>query len=276
MPEVRIDNRALIGVSGPDAEHFLHNLITADIEGLPAGNWRPSALLTAQGKVQFAFLVARTGAGFLIDCDSRDAADLHKRLKFYRLRAKVDLADPIAVAAEINWDQMAPLETMRDSRFAEFPVWRSHVEPKDSAGVAAWDALRIRFGIAEPHTDYAYGDVFPHDINLDQIGGVSFRKGCYVGQEVVSRMQHRSTARWRVMVAASESEMVAGSQIVAGGKPAGQIGTVSGKHALALVRLDRIGTAFDSGAPVVAGDAAIDIEFPEDVTFFWPANTQEG
>jgi folate-binding protein YgfZ len=276
MPFAIIENRAVFSVSGPDAEHFLHNLVTADIEGLPSGKWRPSALLTAQGKVQFAFLVARNDVGFLIDCDGRDVVDLHKRLKFYRLRAKVELADPVPVAAEIKWDQIAPLETMRDSRFANSLVWRRLIEPHALSGIAGWDALRIRFGIAEPHMDYAYGDIFPHDMNLDQIGGVSFKKGCYVGQEVVSRMQHRSTARWRVMVAISQSALVAGSQIMAGGKPAGHIGTVCGNQALALVRLDRIRTAFDSGAPVVAGDAAIAIKFPENVTFFWPANTQEG
>lgn len=224
--------------------------------------------------MQFAFLVARAEAGFSIDCDGGDAADLHKRLKFYRLRAKVDLTDPVPVAAEIKWDQIAPLETIRDGRFADRLVWRSHVEPIAPTGVAGWDALRIRFGIAEPHTDYAYGDVFPHDINFDQIGGVSFRKGCYVGQEVVSRMQHRSTARWRVMVAKSESELVSGSQIAAGGKPAGHIGTVCGHQALALVRLDRIGDARDSGMPVIAGTAAITLDLPEGVTFFWPANSQ--
>ena len=105
MPSVLIENRAFIGVSGPDAEHFLHNLVTADIEGLPMQEWRPSALLTAQGKVLFAFLIARKEAGYLIDCDARDAADLHKRLKFYRLRAKVDLSEPLAGSADVVWDE---------------------------------------------------------------------------------------------------------------------------------------------------------------------------
>ena len=240
MPSVLIENRACIGVSGPDAEHFLHNLVTADIEGLPVDEWRPSALLTAQGKVQFAFLVARTDTGFLLDCDGRDAADLHKRLKFYRLRAKVDLTEPVSESSDIAWDVEAPVGAIHDSRFGSVSVWRSNVVPSAPIGVANWDALRIHSGIAEPHTDYTYGDVFPHDINLDQINGVSFKKGCYVGQEVVSRMQHRGTARWRVMVATSESELVPGLQVMAGGKPAGQIGTVSGNQALALVRLDRM------------------------------------
>ena len=186
MLSVLIENRACIGVSGPDAEHFLHNLVTADIEGLPVDEWRPSALLTAQGKVQFAFLVARTDTGFLLDCDGRDAADLHKRLKFYRLRAKVDLTEHVLGSSDIAWDVEAPVGAIRDSRFGSVSVWRSNVVPSAPIGVANWDALRIHSGIAEPHTDYTYGDVFPHDINLDQINGVSFKKGCYVGQEVVS------------------------------------------------------------------------------------------
>lgn len=276
MPSAIIENRAIFSVSGLDAEHFLHNLVTADIEGLPSGRWRQTALLTAQGKVQFVFLVARHESGFLLDCDVRDADALHKRLKFYRLRAKVDFADPVAVAAEIKWDQLAPAQAIQDGRFAQILVWRGHVAPKTSAGTAEWNALRVRFGIAEPHTDYSYGDVYPHDINLDQIGGVSFKKGCYVGQEVVSRMQHRSAARWRVIVAISSGELVEGSQIMADGKPAGHIGTVCGNQALALVRLDRIRAAVDSDAPVLAGGATVGFKFPEDVTFLWPANTQEG
>jgi tRNA-modifying protein YgfZ len=275
MPSVLIDNRAFIGVSGADAQHFLHNLVTADIEGLPAGEWRPSSLLTAQGKVQFAFLIARAEAGYQIDCDTRDAADLHKRLKFYRLRAKVDLSEPLAGSAEVVWDEAPPAGASRDSRFGSFPVWRSQAEPSRKGGTQNWDALRIQHGVAEPHTDYTYNDVFPHDINLDQIGGVSFKKGCYVGQEVVSRMQHRGTARRRLMIAESETVLVYGAEVVASGKPAGSIGTVSGASGLAMVRLDRVKDALDSGLAVTAGGSAIKLSFPTGVSYGWPETGPE-
>ena len=121
------------------------------------------------------------------------------------------------------------------------------------------------FGIAEPHIDYAYNDVFPHDINLDQTGGVSFKKGCYVGQEVVSRMQHRGTARRRLMVAESETALAPGAEVIAGGKLAGSIGTVSGASGLAMVRLDRVKDALDSGLAVTAGGSAIKLSFPTGV-----------
>lgn len=276
MPSVHIDNRAFIGVSGPDAEHFLHNLITADIEGLPVQEWRSSALLTAQGKVLFAFLVARNETGFVIDCDGRDAPDLHKRLKFYRLRAKVDLMEPVAGSANLSWDEVPPAGAFRDSRFGLFPVWRSQAEQYGQGGTQSWDALRIQHGIAEPHIDYAYSDVFPHDINLDQTGGVSFKKGCYVGQEVVSRMQHRGTSRRRLMVAESETALAPGAEIIAGGKLAGSIGTVSGTFGLAMVRLDRIEDALDNRLATSAGGRAIHLSFPTGVSYGWPENGPEG
>jgi tRNA-modifying protein YgfZ len=271
MASVPLDNRAFIGVSGADAQHFLHNLVTADIEGLPVGEWRSAALLTAQGKVQFAFLVARTQSGFEIDCDGRDAAGLHKRLKFYRLRARVDLDDPETGSAQIVWDEPPSAGSARDARFAAFPVWRMRVKPGLPVGEAEdWLLLRIRHGIAEPHADYAYGDVFPHDINLDQTGGVSFKKGCYVGQEVVSRMQHRGSARWRVMIADRNPALRTGAEIFAAGKLSGSIGTVSGNCGLAIVRLDRIKQALDNGQPVTTEGGTIRLTFPETVTYAWP------
>ena len=276
MPSALIDNRAFIGVSGPDAEHFLHNLVTADIDGLPVQEWRPSALLSAQGKVLFVFLVARKETGFLIDCDTRDAPDLHKRLKFYRLRAKVDLTEPLPGSVNLVWDEASPAGAFRDSRFGLFPVWRSQAEPTVRGATQSWDALRIQHGIAEPHIDFAYSDVFPHDINLDQTGGVSFKKGCYVGQEVVSRMQHRGTARRRLMVAESETALASGAEIIAGGKPAGSIGTVSVTFGLAMVRLDRIEDALENGLAVTAGGRAIHLSFPTGVSYGWPENGPEG
>lgn len=272
MPQAILTERAQIHVSGADAQHFLHNLVTCDIEGLPQGVWMAGALLTAQGKILFGFLVSRDGDGFVLELDARDAADFHKRLKFYRLRAKVEISEPVPVAIAVAWDIGAtdPV-AQKDGRFAALDVWRSARSEFAHGDTDAWTLLRIRHGLAEPHADYAYSDVFPHDVNLDQINGVSFKKGCYVGQEVVSRMQHRGTARKRLMVATGEGPVASGAEIKAGGKAAGNIGSVSGTSAMALVRLDRIKDALDRGEPVTAGDLAITLQFPESVSYGWPA-----
>ncbi len=272
MPQAILTERAQIHVGGPDAQHFLHNLVTTDIDGLPQGVWMAGALLTAQGKVLFAFLAAREGDGFVLELNAQDAADFHKRLKFYRLRAKVELSEPLPVTIAVAWDVGAtdPV-AQKDGRFASVDVWRSARSEFAHGDVDAWTLLRIGHGVAEPHIDYACSDVFPHDVNLDQVHGVSFKKGCYVGQEVVSRMQHRGTARKRLMVAMGESPVTSGAEIKAGGKAAGNIGSVSGTYALALVRLDRIRDALDRSEPVTAGDVTITLQFPESVSYGWPA-----
>jgi tRNA-modifying protein YgfZ len=270
MPAVTLDHRSHIAIDGEEAEHFLHNLVTTDIAGLPNEEWRAGALLTAQGKVMFSFLIARSATGFVVEVASQDAAEFAKRLKFFRLRAKVAIADPLPVSVAVVWQDAKPEGLFfRDSRFGGLDVWRGAetVSSGDQDGV--WTALRIVYGIAEPHVDYAYGDVFPHDVNLDQIGGLSFSKGCYVGQEVVSRMHHRGTARWRLMVATG-IDLVEKSEVVADGKTAGTFGSVDGAFALALVRLDRIKSAMDRGAAVLAGGKVIELSFPLGVQYGRP------
>ncbi|MGL4487914.1 MAG: YgfZ/GcvT domain-containing protein [Rhizobiaceae bacterium] len=278
MPTVTLDNRSEIAIDGEEAEHFLHNLVTTDITSLPAAELRPGALLTAQGKILFGFLIARSGAGFVVEVDNRDAADFAKRLKFFRLRAKVNIGDAQPVALQVVWNEPKPDGTfVRDARFVGVDVWRGlarqtidHVasELSDTEN-AAWAVLRIEHGVAQPYSDFDYGDVFPHDINLDQTAGLSFSKGCYVGQEVVSRMHHRGTARWRLMVAKGVG-LEQSAPIVAAGKPVGTLGTVAGQTGLALVRLDRAKDAIDQGLPIEANGKVITLSFPAGVTYDWP------
>jgi folate-binding protein YgfZ len=130
--------------------------------------------------------------------------------------------------------------------------------------------------VAESGGDYALGDAFPHDVLLDQNGGVGFTKGCYVGQEVVSRMQHRGTARRRVMiVTASDDLPPAGSEIRTGGKPIGALGTVSGRHGLAIVRIDRVKDAIEAGQTIEAGDVALELSIPEWARYTLPETAAE-
>ncbi len=269
MPHVILNNLSHIRVGGAEAEHFLHNLVTSDIEGLAQGVWMPGALLTPQGKVLFAFLVARAEAGFVIEVLSQDAADLAKRLKFYRLRAKVDLSEPMPVAVAVSWDAAQP-GAMKDGRFGQTHVWRQTVAATSGKNIEAWTRLCIEHGVAEPHADFDYSDVFPHDINLDQMGGVSFKKGCYVGQEVVSRMQHRGTARNRLMVASARLDLTTGAELRAVGKVVGTIGATVGALALALVRLDRVKDALDAGQDILAGGMPVTLGFPTGVSYGWP------
>jgi hypothetical protein len=286
MPSLVLPGRAVIAVTGEDAAHLLHNVLTCDIEALSPGVAQPGALLTPQGKVMFDFLVARDDDGFLIDIDGAQADAFLKRMTLYKLRSKADFSVRDEQVVTVSWDdesggsQIDSSVHLRDQRFAATAVTRAIVPSgtvlADAASERDWHRVRIDNGVVESGTDFALGDVFGHDISLDQNGGLDFKKGCYVGQEVVSRMQHRGTARRRVVIVSGDAALPAtGTEISAGGKPAGTLGTVVGDRALAIVRLDRIRTAADTGAPVLAGDIAVRADLPPGVSYQWPASAAD-
>lgn len=252
----RLPGRAVLAVQGPDAGHFLQNLLTADVEHLEPGAATYAALLSPQGKILFDMLVVRAEDGFRIDCAGSMAAALMQRLSMYKLRARVVIArrDDLAVG-------VSPVEAAgfhRDPRAPEIG-WRSFV-PAESPEAEAYDAARIALGLADSEADLGSGEFFPHEANLDQLGGVNFRKGCYVGQEVVSRMEHRGTARSRILPVTLEAEAPPkGTEIRAGGKHVGTLLSSSGRAALALIRLDRLAEA---AAPLVAAGAGLRVRKP--------------
>lgn len=277
MPAASLPDRALIQLSGADAEHFLHNLVTTDIAALPPGEAWPGALLTPQGKILFDFLVWRDGDGFVLDTTARQREALIKRLSMYKLRAAVEIEPVEPTGVTVAWGEDADGTGLVDHRFADAGV---RVTRKPGGGQAeatqGYDALRVLSGVAESGSDYALQDAFPHDVLLDLIGGVSFRKGCYVGQEVVSRMQHRGTARRRVVVVTADTALPAtGTEITAGGKPIGTLGTVAGNRGLAIVRIDRAGEAIAATTPILASDTVVTLSLPAWSGLTFPTSASE-
>ncbi|MEI3803214.1 folate-binding protein YgfZ [Agrobacterium sp. CCNWLW32] len=264
MPSAFLADRRLIRVSGTGAEEFLNNLITADIENLPAGEARAAALLTPQGKILFDFLIWRDGGDYLIETGAAEQDALLRRLTMYKLRAPVDLKVETVEGVSVFWTETAPVAGVRDGRFAKAGIDLFRLPGASASGdVAAYDALRVDHGIAESGRDYALQDAFPHDVLMDVNDGVSFRKGCFVGQEVVSRMKHRGTARRRVVtVSAGGALPASGAEITADGKPVGTLGTVCGNRALAIVRIDRIADALASGTPLLAETVPVTVALP--------------
>ncbi|MCO6392803.1 folate-binding protein [Aliihoeflea aestuarii] len=267
MPVVHLTDRALIAVTGQDAEHFLQNLITTDLAALGAHEARPSALLTPQGKILFDFLISRAGDGFVIECSAEMADDLVKRLTIYKLRAKVEISKQSEQVVAISWgDESAASpsdSSLRDTRFEE-PVIRYHAAvPNATTDASAWIALRAANGIAESGSDFDLSDVFPHDVLYDQNGGVGLKKGCFVGQEVVSRMQHRGTARRRVMIAHADVGLPdAGSDVTVNGRSIGKLGSSADGAAIAIMRIDKVKDALDAGDDIVAGGARVMLTIP--------------
>ena len=250
-----LPGRAVISVRGPEAGHFLHNLLTADIDHLAEGEATYAALLSPQGKILFDMLVLKAGDGFLIDCAAGQRADLMKRLAMYKLRARVELAARDDLAVGVSPGEVAG--SYRDPRSPEIG-WRIIGAP--GAEAEGYDAARIAAGLADSVADLGSGEFFPHEANLDQLGGVNFRKGCYVGQEVVSRMEHRGTARSRILpVTVDGATPPRGTEIRAGEKQVGTVLSSAGQKALALIRLDRLAEAT---APLVADGATVRVQKP--------------
>ena len=137
---------------------------------------------------------------------------------------------------------------------------------------ADYQALRIRLGVPEGGRDYAFGDAFPHEALFDQLNGVDFTKGCYIGQEVVSRMEHRGTARKRIVPVEGDAPLPAsGTSIEADGVPIGTLGSVSGTSGLGLIRLDRAEEALAQAKTLTAGGVKIALRRPAFARFAVPA-----
>ncbi len=264
MPSALLADRRLIRVSGTGAEEFLNNLITADVENLPEGEARAAALLTPQGKILFDFLIWRDGGDYLIETGVAEQDALLRRLTMYKLRAPVDLKAETVEGVSVFWNETAPTAGIRDGRFGKGGIDLYRMPGASASGdIAAYDALRVEHGIAQSGRDYALQDAFPHDVLMDVNDGVSFKKGCFVGQEVVSRMKHRGTARRRVVTVSAEGALpTSGTEITADGKPVGTLGTVCGNRALAIVRIDRIADALASGTPLLAETVPVTVALP--------------
>jgi tRNA-modifying protein YgfZ len=284
MKAAFLPDRGVIKVSGIDARDFLNGLVTTDVTLLHPGLGRFGALLTPQGKITIDFLITEAssghGGGFLIDCPRALAQALADKLGFYKLRAKVtveNLSDNLGVLAA--WDGepvVKPDLTFADPRNAALG-WRILIPADLAQKVAdligaelvdssAYDAHRIASGVPRGGLDFSYGDAFPHETNMDRLHGVDFDKGCYVGQEVVSRMQHRGTARTRTLrLIVDGPAPEPGAVILAGDKPVGTMGSTAGGHALGLIRVDRAADALDAGTPLNAGGIAVRVAEPGDL-----------
>ena len=265
MPKVFLQDRGYIAVGGKDAGDFLQGLITTDVAVIEFGEAHAGALLTPQGKILFDFLISRTEIGFLLETHMVQRDGLVKRLGMYKLRADVTLSSLDGAGTTVTWEEHSSSTGLLDMRFA-----KAGVDLKRSVGGelvddnAKYHNLRIENGIAESGFDFAVSDVFPHDIMLDLNGGVSFKKGCYVGQEVVSRMQHRSTARRRIVLVRGENALAhSGTELLADGKVAGVLGSVNGAHGLALARIDKMGEAMATGNPVTIGNVPVLVSLPD-------------
>jgi tRNA-modifying protein YgfZ len=280
-----LSGRGVIRVAGADAPKYLQGLITNDIGKAQDSSAVHAGLLSPQGKILFDFFVVGAGpdGGYFIDVAHGKAGELVKRLVFYRLRAKVEIAEEPARVVVACWGGPPRMPdgavAYPDPRLRELglrillPAGASAAALGCSPGSEEdYDAVRIKLGVPEGGQDYGFGETFPHEALFDQLNGVDFAKGCYVGQEVVSRMEHRGTARRRIVPIEGEGPLPApGSSVEAAGVPIGSLGSVSGASGLALVRLDRADGALARGTPLMAGAVKVRLRQPSFARFSVPA-----
>ena len=255
--------------TGADAEKLLQDLVTNDLDLLRAQRAVHAALLSPQGKILFEFMVVPMADGFVLETGRARAADLVKRLGLYKLRAKVEIADrgdehgratPHGATAArgdragclcrpaARRPRLAPRAPARHARRR-----RRRRHPRPTTRTAS------RWACRRPDKDYALGDTFPHEAVLRPAHGVSFDKGCFIGQEVVSRMQHRGTARKRFVHGARDVGAAAAPRTPSRGRRGGHRQHGLDRRidmGLALVRLDRAAEALAKGHNDQAGERA--------------------
>jgi tRNA-modifying protein YgfZ len=292
MKAALLPDRGVIKVIGDDARKFLHGLVTADMLGVAPGTARFCALLTPQGKIIADFFVTEApqaeGGGFFLDIPRALAVMLVEKLNLYKLRAKVlieDLTEILGVLAV--WDGQGTTKqatTKQGLTYADprLPALGSRVMLSPHRAAAAvselgaelvsaedYEAHRIALAVPRGGLDFAYGDAFPHEADMDQLGGVDFAKGCYIGQEVVSRIEHRGIARTRAVALRYDGATPEnGVPITAGERQVGTMGSAARGRGIALIRLDRVAEA--GPAALAAGGIPIRLIKPNWARFSSP------
>src|ERR1700722_9175834 len=298
MKAALLADRGVVKVAGDGARNFLHGLVTADVLDLKPATARFCALLTPQGKIIADFIVteapAKDGGGFFLDVQRALCVTLVAKLNIYKLRARVIVEDLSAVLGVLAaWDGGGAIKrdttklalSYADRRLPALGfrlMLPRHLAAQAAAELGAtlvdagqYEAHRIALGVPQGGLDFSYGDAFPHETDMDQLGGVDFTKGCYVGQEVVSRMEHRGTARSRaVPVRYDGLAPEPGATVTAGDRQVGTMGSAAGGRAVALLRLDRVAEAISRGEPLIGGGVQIHLVKPDWARFAFPGETK--
>lgn len=279
---IPLENRGLLAVSGMDAREFLQGLISNDIGKVSPARAIYAAFLTAQGRFLHDFFIAELGGALLIDCEADRREDLFKRLRLFKLRAKVEIEDrtgELKVAAltgedalslaglsaepgaAMTWHGGVAFTDPRTNRVgarailpaagAAQTLAAAGFEPADPA---AYDAVRIALGLPDGSRDMPVEKALLMENNFDRLNGIDWEKGCYVGQEITARMRYRGLVKKQLYAVSLDGAPPApGTPVTSGDKNVGEIRSAIGNRALALLKIE----AVDGGAALRAGDATI-------------------
>lgn len=282
-PFAYLPHRAVLSLSGPDTLTLLERLVTHDTSSWTPGETRYGALLTPQGKVLADYLALRTTVGILIDVSAAYADDFLKRLKMFRLRSEVEIerledvfvvagieaapegVRPISGAQFVYLDTRYPRGRLRGLATKEsWAAWYGYHPAEWSRPVNEYHLDRIQNGIPEQGFDFGTAEVFPADINMDVLGGVALNKGCFVGQEVVSRMHRRGKIRKRTLpISVAATETLTADQELRAVAPIGAVTSAEENYGLARLRIDRWQSVEADGAAISIDETPVTIAKPE-------------
>ena len=231
MAIARLD-RTVIRLSGDGVKEWLDKLVTNNLDAPLTF----TALLTPQGKIIADFFIASDGHDLLIDTATKFADGLLKRLKMYRLRAPIhiDVEEALSVYALWNGEGEEGHLDPRHGSLGYRLITDSDLDSTDD-----YNTHRLSLGVTDSQWDFETAQVFPADVNMDLMNGVDFKKGCFVGQEIVARMKHKTELKKGLARIAVDGSVAAGDAITVDGKPVGTVHTVAGDQALAYLRFDR-------------------------------------
>lgn len=283
---VLLEERGVLAVGGSQRREFLQGLISNDVEQIAPSHAIYAALLTPQGKFLFEFFIAELGDVLLLDTDRDRLPELRKRLMMYKLRSDVAIADRgadfavYALLDPVEGLQGVPGAALEADGGVIFTDPRSArlgaraVLPRATAaatlarlGVAlapfeSYEARRVGIGAADSRRDLEVDKTLLLEANFDAFNGVSFGKGCYVGQELTARTKYRGNVRRKLYPVVIEGVAAPGTEVLLGGKPAGEVRSIAGNRGIALLRIEDVEQAREQGAPLTAGSATLQVETP--------------
>jgi folate-binding protein YgfZ len=281
-----LGDRGVLALHGVDARPFLQGLITNDVARVREDQAAYGALLTPQGKFLFDFFIAQDGDRLLLETERTRLGELQRRLMLYRLRSKVeikDLSDDLTIAALIGQDVAGLLDlpeqpgacrvldqglAFLDPRLVQMGA--RTLLPARQAGTilaklgvpelerAAYERLRLGLGVPDGSRDLVVEKATLLESGFEELNGVDFAKGCFVGQELTARMKYRGLVRKRLLPVTFEGPAPASGTIVRlGEREAGEMRTAIDGHGLALLRLEQVAKAKEAGVPLIAGETEI-------------------
>ena len=286
----QLQDRGVIAVTGNDSRSFLQGIVSNDMDKVTADHAAYGAFLTPQGKFLFEFFMVMDGETLLIETERARIADFIKRLTLYKLRAKVTLADASderAVYAVFGGDASAALGlgsergqaascgggiAFVDPRLAEagarliLPAGESAAAFSDleALGPGDYDSFRLGLGLPDGSRDLVVEKSTLMESGFDELGGIDWHKGCYMGQEVTARTKHRGLVKKRLLPVVIEGTAPdAGTPVTLDGREVGELRSSNGDRGLAVLRLD----ALDGDPVMTAGDASLRAERPDWATF---------